>query len=92
MASLVWGLSEQLLFAYSRDAVCIFYLVLRALDTVEDDMTIPIPVKVPMLKSFYKNLWDPDWNYTESNDKDRIVLENFPSVSPIVFKIFFVYS
>ncbi|BFZ11069.1 hypothetical protein BsWGS_14108 [Bradybaena similaris] len=64
-----------------RDAVCIFYLVLRALDTVEDDMTIPTPIKVPMLKSFYKNLWDPDWNYTESNDKDRIVLENFPSIS-----------
>uniref|UniRef100_A0A0B7A0C6 Squalene synthase n=1 Tax=Arion vulgaris TaxID=1028688 RepID=A0A0B7A0C6_9EUPU len=64
-----------------RNAVCIFYLVLRALDTVEDDMTIPNDIKVPMLKSFYTNLLDPEWKYNESNDKDKIVLENFPSIS-----------
>ncbi|XP_005095010.1 squalene synthase [Aplysia californica] len=64
-----------------RNAVCIFYLVLRALDTVEDDMTIPLDRKVPMLDSFYKNLEDPHWKYMESNDKDRIVLEQFPCIS-----------
>ncbi len=36
-----------------RDAVCVFYLVLRALDTVEDDMSILPKVKVPMLRSFH---------------------------------------
>ena len=30
-----------------QDAVCIFYLVLRALDTVEDDMSIPDDIKCP---------------------------------------------
>ncbi|KAH9492738.1 Farnesyl-diphosphate farnesyltransferase [Bulinus truncatus] len=64
-----------------RNAVCIFYLVLRALDTVEDDMTIPLDVKIPMLKSFYKNLLDPEWKYMESKDKDKVVLENFPCIS-----------
>uniref|UniRef100_A0A8C1R7R3 Squalene synthase n=1 Tax=Cyprinus carpio TaxID=7962 RepID=A0A8C1R7R3_CYPCA len=34
-----------------RHAVCIFYLVLRALDTVEDDMSIPLEKKVPLLFS-----------------------------------------
>ena len=34
-----------------RDAVCVFYLVLRALDTVEDDMSIPIEEKLPHLYS-----------------------------------------
>lgn len=62
--------------------MCIFYLVLRALDTVEDDMTIPVHVKVPMLMSFHKNLYDRSWNYTESKEKDRMVLEDFPTVSP----------
>ncbi|XP_071502426.1 squalene synthase-like [Diadema antillarum] len=64
-----------------RHAVCIFYLVLRALDTVEDDMTIPLEEKIGMLQNFYKNLEDPQWKYTESKDKDRIVLEDFPSIS-----------
>ena len=36
-----------------RDAICIFYLVLRALDTVEDDMALDDDVKVPLLRSFH---------------------------------------
>jgi farnesyl-diphosphate farnesyltransferase len=68
------------LFSPFRDAACIFYLVLRALDTVEDDMTIPLDVKVPMLKTFYKNLQDPEWRFMDSNEKDKIVLEQFPQV------------
>ncbi|KAL8578820.1 hypothetical protein ACOMHN_022113 [Nucella lapillus] len=64
-----------------RNAICIFYLVLRALDTVEDDMTIPNDVKIPMLKSFHRNLQDKTWSFKESKEKDRIVLENFPTIS-----------
>ncbi|XP_014677725.1 PREDICTED: squalene synthase-like [Priapulus caudatus] len=63
-----------------RHAVCIFYLTLRALDTVEDDMTIPIDVKMPMLTNFYQHLHEPGWKYTDSSEKDSIVLEQFPSV------------
>ena len=33
------------------DAVCVFYLVLRALDTVEDDMTLSVETKLPILKT-----------------------------------------
>ena len=66
--------------SYSSHPVCIFYLVLRALDTVEDDMTIPLATKVPLLKTFYTRLEDPEWKYTESQEKDRIVLEDFPVV------------
>lgn len=60
--------------------MCIFYLVLRALDTVEDDMTIPLKSKVPLLKSFHTKLYDPDWKYMESREKDKIVLQDFPTV------------
>ena len=41
-----------------RDAVCIFYLVLRALDTIEDDMAIEVSVKVPLLRVFYEKIYD----------------------------------
>ncbi|XP_076457035.1 squalene synthase-like isoform X2 [Babylonia areolata] len=64
-----------------RNAICIFYLVLRALDTVEDDMTIPNDIKIPMLKSFYRNLQDKTWCFNHSKEKDRIVLEDFPTIS-----------
>ena len=41
-----------------QDAVCIFYLALRALDTIEDDMSIPAEDKIPRLHSFYKDSQD----------------------------------
>ncbi|GFO37516.1 squalene synthase-like [Plakobranchus ocellatus] len=64
-----------------RNAVCNFYLVLRALDTVEDDMSIPNDIKVPMLKNFHENLLDPDWKFMDSKDKDAVVLQQFPHIS-----------
>uniref|UniRef100_A0ABM5FBU0 Squalene synthase n=1 Tax=Pogona vitticeps TaxID=103695 RepID=A0ABM5FBU0_9SAUR len=64
-----------------RHAVCIFYLVLRALDTVEDDMTINLETKVPILHNFHSYLYQPDWRFMESNEKDKQVLEDFPTIS-----------
>uniref|UniRef100_A0A8C3TDH2 Squalene synthase n=1 Tax=Chelydra serpentina TaxID=8475 RepID=A0A8C3TDH2_CHESE len=64
-----------------RHAVCILYLVLRALDTVEDDMTISLETKVPMLHDFHSYLYQPDWRYMESKEKYKQVLEDFPTIS-----------
>ncbi|XP_051908593.1 squalene synthase isoform X1 [Hippocampus zosterae] len=64
-----------------RHAVCIFYLVLRALDTVEDDMSIPLDRKVPMLNNFHTFLYQDTWSFSESQEKDRQVLEDFPTIS-----------
>lgn len=64
-----------------RHAVCVFYLVLRALDTVEDDMTISVEKKIPLLRDFHTFLYDPEWRFTESKEKDRQVLEDFPTIS-----------
>ena len=44
----------------------LFYLILRGLDTVEDDMTIPIEKKDKLLRQFYTYLDVPGWNFTES--------------------------
>ncbi|XP_068937467.1 squalene synthase [Petaurus breviceps papuanus] len=75
-AAVIQALDSEL-----RNAVCIFYLVLRALDTVEDDMTISMEKKVPLLQNFHSYLYQPDWRYMESNQKDRQVLEDFSTVS-----------
>ncbi|WFD44327.1 squalene synthase [Malassezia psittaci] len=62
--------------------ICIFYLVLRALDTVEDDMTLDPQRKIPLLVDFHKVLQDPQWTFTESgpNEKDRQLLVEFDKV------------
>lgn len=75
-AAVIQALDDDL-----RPAICIFYLVLRALDTVEDDMTIPVEEKVPMLKQFHTYLYDPQWSYMNSKEKDKAVLEEFPTIS-----------
>jgi farnesyl-diphosphate farnesyltransferase len=37
--------------------MCVFYLVLRALDTVEDDMALPNDIKLPALLSFHQDIY-----------------------------------
>lgn len=75
-AAVIQALDDEL-----RPAISIFYLVLRALDTVEDDMTIPVGEKVSMLREFHTHLYQEDWKYSESNETDRAVLLEFPTIS-----------
>lgn len=65
-----------------RNAVMLFYLVLRALDTVEDDMTLEPLVKVPLLREFHTKLALKDWTFSGSgpNEKDRAVLVGFDAI------------
>lgn len=62
-----------------KDAIMIFYLVLRALDTVEDDMTILPEIKTPLLREFHEKLNLKTWSFNGNgpNEKDRIVLTDF---------------
>lgn len=65
-----------------RDPVCIFYLVLRGLDSVEDDMTLDNRVKVPMLLNFHNILFEDGWSVKDIGDGPdyRILLANFHKV------------
>lgn len=65
-----------------RDAVMLFYLILRALDTIEDDMTLSRDIKIPILRDFTKCMKTPGWKFTDSdpNERDRVVLQEFPVV------------
>jgi farnesyl-diphosphate farnesyltransferase len=62
--------------------VALFYLILRGLDTVEDDMTIPISKKEPMLRRFDQIIDDPTWNFDGNGpkEKDRELLVKFDVV------------
>jgi farnesyl-diphosphate farnesyltransferase len=62
-----------------REAVCIFYLVLRGLDTVEDDMTLPLERKLAVMGDFHNIIHERGWTFTESgpNEADRALLVDF---------------
>ncbi|KAH0365607.1 ERG9, squalene synthase, partial [Aureobasidium melanogenum] len=62
--------------------VCLFYLILRGLDTIEDDMTIPFETKEPLLRDFHNILEQDGWNFTENgpNEKDRELCVHFDVV------------
>ena len=44
-----------------RDPVCVFYLVLRGLDSIEDDTDLPDLEKLPLLRTFYTKNQQADW-------------------------------
>lgn len=62
--------------------VALFYLVLRGLDTIEDDMTIELSKKEPLLRQFHENMKIDGWTFTENgpNEKDRDLLVHFDVV------------
>ena len=62
--------------------IALFYLVLRGLDTIEDDMTIPVEKKEPLLREFYKYMKIDGWTFTENgpDEKDRELLVHFDDV------------
>ncbi|KAJ6111531.1 hypothetical protein N7523_007592 [Penicillium sp. IBT 18751x] len=62
--------------------VCVFYLILRGLDTIEDDTSIPLKVKEPLLRDFKVHLDDDGWTFTDNRqeEKDRELLVQFDNV------------
>jgi farnesyl-diphosphate farnesyltransferase len=63
-------------------AIAVFYLVLRGLDTIEDDTSVPLDVKEPLLRDF-KNIIEKDgwnWNGNRKEEKDRQLLVEFENV------------
>ena len=59
--------------------VALFYLILRGLDTIEDDMTISLEKKEPLLRDFYTIIEKDGWTFNGNgpNEKDRDLLVHF---------------
>ncbi|KAL8556191.1 hypothetical protein ACS0TY_003834 [Phlomoides rotata] len=64
-----------------RDAICIFYLVLRALDTVEDDTSIATDVKIPILMDFHSFIYNRDWHFSCGTKAYKVLMDEFHHVS-----------
>ncbi len=66
-----------------KNAVCVFYLVLRALDTMEDDMNFPLNDKLKLLKTFHTKSYDESFKLSGVGDHEdyRILLEHYDKVT-----------
>ena len=64
------------------DVVCIFYLILRGLDSVEDDMDLSNEAKILLLREFYAKNFEEGWSLTNVGDKQeyRDLLANYDKV------------
>ncbi|KAI3973455.1 hypothetical protein MKW92_002491 [Papaver armeniacum] len=63
------------LVAKLRDTFCVSHLILRELDTVEDDMNLPSDIKVPVLENFHHHIYDSNLNLscgTKKHHKDTM--------------------
>lgn len=70
-----------------QDAVCIFYLVLRALDTVEDDMSIPDDIKCPELEIFWKKIYDRKYKYPCGEKHYKVLMDEYPKVTKVFLSL-----
>lgn len=63
--------------------IALFYLILRGLDTIEDDMTISLDEKTPLLREFHNYTEKEGWNYNGCGpkEKDRELLVQFQNVT-----------
>ncbi|KAG0016937.1 bifunctional farnesyl-diphosphate farnesyltransferase/squalene synthase [Podila clonocystis] len=83
-SAVIQDLDEEL-----KDAICLFYLILRGLDTIEDDMTIDLETKIPYLKTFHEIIYQKGWTFTKNgpNEKDRQLLVEFDVVIDAFLKL-----
>ncbi|CAA7013213.1 unnamed protein product [Microthlaspi erraticum] len=70
-----------------RNATCVFYLILRALDTVEDDTSIAKEVKLPILKDFHRHMYNPEWHFSCGRNEYKVLMDKFYHVSSAFLQI-----
>ena len=75
-----------------RDAVCVFYLVLRALDTVEDDMSLEDDIKIALLRCFHEKSRDRRWKMSCGTGHYALLMENYPLVTEVFLSLDFEYQ
>ena len=65
-----------------RLQVCVFYLVLRGLDTIEDDPNFPAAQKPPLLTTFHQKLYERGWRLSGCGESRYYVelMEHFDRV------------
>lgn len=72
-----------------RDPVCIFYLTLRALDSIEDDMDVPEETKNRLLRNFHQQCGDASLTYPNIGDTEdyRMLMLHYDKVARVYSRL-----
>lgn len=72
-----------------RDPVCIFYLTLRALDSIEDDMDFPQDRKNDLLRNFHAQCGDVNLTYPNIGDTEdyRMLMLHYDKVARVYARL-----
>ncbi|MCL7022592.1 hypothetical protein MKW94_026596 [Papaver nudicaule] len=82
-----WPINGQYMDPELRNAMCVLYLVLRALGTVEDDMNIPADTKVPILENFHRHIYDADFHFSCGKKHHKVLMDQFHHVSTALLEL-----
>lgn len=77
-----------------RDPVCIFYLTLRALDSIEDDMDLDETTKHHLLRNFHLQCGDGTLTYPNIGDTEdyRMLMKHYDKVARVYSKLDYGYQ
>eukprot|EP00762_Andalucia_godoyi_P005047 ANDGO_01470.mRNA.1 Squalene synthase len=71
-----------------RDSICIFYLVLRALDTIEDDTAIDRSVRIRDCMAFHTHLGEVGFSYAGCGSGDyELLLREYQHVNNVYLRL-----
>ncbi|XP_026445550.1 squalene synthase-like, partial [Papaver somniferum] len=63
------------------DAFCILYCMSRAIDTIEDDPTIPSEIKVPILEDFHRHIYDRNLPISCGDKHYKVLMDQYHHIS-----------
>lgn len=70
-----------------RDAICVFYLVLRGLDTVEDDMALDNKIKLPALLAFHESIYNKKFKIACGYNHYKRLMADFGKVISVFLSL-----
>ncbi|KAI3879707.1 hypothetical protein MKX03_014197 [Papaver bracteatum] len=76
-----FGLDELL------NAFCVLCTVCRALDTVEDETTIPSELKVHILENFHRHIYDRDLPFSCGTKHHKVLMDQYYHVSTALLEL-----
>ncbi|XP_051131532.1 squalene synthase 8-like isoform X2 [Andrographis paniculata] len=84
--------AEQIMDKDLRDAIYISILVLRALDTIEDDSTLTTEMKVSILQTFHHHIRDGKLRFSNDTQDYKILKEKFHHVTTAFLELDYRYQ
>ncbi|KAI3839423.1 hypothetical protein MKX03_017546 [Papaver bracteatum] len=83
----IHALKEYLGIGEVLDVYCVAYCVIKALDAVEDDPTIPSELKVSILENFHRHIYDRDLQISCGTKLEKVLMDQYHHISTALLEL-----